>query len=91
VIENVAAGIAVLQNDRMAYVNACAAKMLGRETATLVGIDLATLLSEEERHRPAESFAALVSGRIDEDYNEYRIALPDGRVRHLAVSARRID
>ena len=90
VIENVAAGIAVLQDDRIAYVNPCAAKMLGREPATLIGIDLATLLSEEERHRPAESFAALVSGRVDEDYNEYRVALPDGRVRHLAVSARRI-
>jgi PAS domain S-box-containing protein len=90
VIENVAAGIAVLQDDRIAYVNACAAKMLGREPATLIDTDLATLLSEEERHRPAESFAALVSGRIDEAYNEYRIALPDGRVRHLAVSARRI-
>jgi PAS domain-containing protein len=38
-----------------------------------------------------ECFEAIVSGRVDEDYNEYRIALPDGRVRHLAVSATRTD
>ena len=89
VIENVAAGIAILQDARIVHVNTCAAKMLGRETTALIGIDLATLLLEEERHRPAESFDALVSGRIDEDYSEYRIALPDGRVRQLAVSATR--
>ena len=40
---------------------------------------------------PAESFEALVAGRAEEDYSEYRIALPDGRVRHLAVSATRTD
>ena len=91
VIENVAAGIAILVDDRIAYVNACAAKMLGRDARALVGVDPATLLFEEERHRPAESFEALVSGRVDEDYSEYRIALPDGRVRHLAVSATRTD
>ncbi len=89
VIENVAAGIAVLQDDRIAYVNARAAKMLGRQSSALVGIDMATLLLDEERHRPGESMAALLGGRIDEDYNEYRVALPDGRIRHLAVSATR--
>jgi PAS domain S-box-containing protein len=89
VIENVAAGIVIVQDDRIAHVNACAARMLGRPASALVGIDLATLLLDDERHRPAESLAALVEGRVEEDYNEYRIALPDGRTRHLAVSATR--
>ena len=91
VIENVAAGIAILQGDRILYVNACAAKMLGREATALVGSDLSALLSEPERRRPAESFKALVSGRVDEEYSEYCIAQPDGRMRHLAVSATRTD
>ena len=89
VIENLAAGIAILQDDRMAYVNACAASMLGRPASALVGIDLATLLHEADRHRPAESMAALIAGRLEEDYNEVRITLPDGRIRHLAVSGTR--
>jgi len=91
VIENVAAGIVVLQDDRLAYVNARAARLLGREPAALIGIDPATLLAEDERGRPAESYRALVEGRAEEDYSEYRVTLPDGRVRHLAVSATRSE
>ncbi len=91
VIENVAAGIAILQDQRIAYVNACAARMLGRETKALIGIDPASLLIDEERHCPAESSDAVVSRDVDEDYSEYRVELPDGRVRHLAVSATRTD
>ncbi len=90
-IGNLAAGIVVLQDDRIAYANARAARMLGRDSATLAGIDPATLLSGDERHRPAETLAAIVAGRIEEDYSEYRLTLPDGRVRHLAVSATRAD
>ncbi|MBW8756266.1 MAG: PAS domain S-box protein [Burkholderiales bacterium] len=91
VIENVAAGIMVLQDDRLAFVNARAARLLGRDAAALVGVDPATLLSDGERGRPAESYRALVDGQAEEDYSEYRITLPDGRVRHLAVSATRSD
>ena len=91
VIENLAAGIVVLQDDRIAYANAGACKMLARDSAALAGVDPASLLSDAERHRPAESLRALVAGRIDEDYNEYRIVLPDGRVRHLAVAGTRTD
>jgi PAS domain S-box-containing protein len=91
VIENVAAGIMVLQDERLAFVNARAARMLGREAAALVGIDPATLLPQDERDRPAQSYRALVDGGADEDYSEYRITLPDGRVRHLAVSATRSE
>ncbi len=91
VIQNVAAGIAILQDLRIVYVNPFAARMLGRPVATLVGSDPASLLAEHERHRPAQTFEALVGGHIDEDYSEYRVELPDGRVRHLAVSATRTD
>ena len=91
VIENVAAGVAVLQDDRIVYANARAARMLGRESASLEGTDPTTLLSEDERHRPAEAFQALMSGSLEEDYSEYRVALPDGRVRHLAASSTRTD
>ena len=91
VVDNVAAGIAILSGDRILYVNACAARMLGREATALVGSDLSALLAEDERHRPAESFEELVSGRVEEDYGEYRIALPDGRSRYLAVAATRTD
>jgi len=91
VIENVAAGIVVLQDERIAFVNARATRLLGRDAAALVGIDPATLLPEEERGRPAESYRSLVEGRAEEDYSEYRVTLPDGRVRHLAVSATRTE
>ncbi len=91
VIGSLAAGVVVLQDDRIAYANARAARMLGRDPAALAGIDLSTLLSSDERHRPAETLAAIVAGRIEEDYSEYRLALPDGRMRHLAVSATRVD
>ena len=91
VIENVAAGIAILQDGRIVYVNARAARMLGREMAALVGLDPAALLSDGERHGPAGTYDAIVSGLVDEDYNEYRIGLPDGRVRHFAVSSTRTD
>jgi PAS domain S-box-containing protein len=91
VIENVAAGIVVLQDERLAFVNARAARLLGREAAALVGIDPAMLLSDDERGRLAESYRALVDSQADEDYGEYRITLPDGRMRHVAVSATRSD
>ena len=91
VIENVAAGIVVLQDERLAFVNARAARMLGREPAALVGVDPATLLADDERDRPAQSYRALVEGGAEEDYSEYRVTLPDGRVRHLAVSATRSE
>ena len=90
-IENVAAGIAIVQDERIAYVNARAARMLGREIAALEGTDPAALLFDEERQRPAEAFEALMSGALDEDYSEYRVALPDGRMRHLAASSTRTD
>ena len=67
--------------------------MLGRETSALVGIDPATLLVDGGRAaaRPTRYEALIVRGAVDEDYNEYRIALPDGRVRHFAVSSTRTD
>ena len=87
-VENLAAGVSILQDERIAYVNACAARLLGRTVAELVGADPATLLMEEDRRRPVESHDALVSGQLEENYSEYRIELPDGRVRHLAVTSR---
>jgi PAS domain S-box-containing protein len=90
-IERVAAGIAIVQDQRIAFVNACAASMLGRDAKELLGLDPAVLLVDEEPHRLAQAGGAILSGRTDEDYGEYRIALPDGRVRHLAVSATRTD
>ena len=89
VIESVAAGILILQDGRVAHANARAARMLGREDGALLGIDPATLLLEEDRHRPAESFDALMSHRVDEDYAEYRFAWPDGRLRNMAVTSTR--
>ena len=91
VIGSLAAGVIVLQDDRIAYANARAARMLGREPAALVGADPASLVPGDERQRPAETLAAIVAGRIEEDYSEYRLTLPDGRVRHLAVSSTRTD
>ena len=64
-IGSLAAGILVLQDDRIAYANARAARMLGRDAAALAGIDPATLFSSDERRRPAETLAAIVAGRID--------------------------
>ena len=43
-VEKMAAGIVILQHDRIVYINACAARMLGREPARLVGLAAATLL-----------------------------------------------
>ena len=91
VIGSLAAGVIVLQDERIAYANARAARMLGRESAALVGADPASLVPGDERQRPAETLAAIVAGRIEEDYSEYRLTLPDGRVRHLAVSSTRTD
>ena len=91
VIENVAAGITILQDDRIVYGNARAAKMLGRDLSSLVGAEAAALLFAEDRQRPVDSLRALVAGNLDEDYNEYRVALPDGRGRHIAVSSTRTD
>jgi PAS domain S-box-containing protein len=91
VVEKVAAGIAILQDDRIVHVNSCAARMLGRATADLIGVDPAQLLADDERHRLSESFDALVSGRSEEEYAEYSIALRDGLTRHLAVSSTLTD
>src|SRR5207244_2780331 len=79
VIGNLAAGVVILQDDRIAYVNGRAARMLGREVAALVGTDPASLLSGDERGRPGETLAAIIQGRIEEDYTEHRLVLPDGR------------
>jgi PAS domain S-box-containing protein len=90
-IDKAAAGIAILQDGHIVYVNPCAARMLGRDAAALVGSDPAALLSAGEHHGPTGTYEAIVSGHIDEDYNEYRLALPDGRARHFAVSSTRTD
>src|ERR1700744_6785681 len=79
VIENVAAGIPILQDGRIVYVNARAARMLGREMAALVGLDPAALLSDGERHGPAGTYDAIVSGLVHEDYNADRIRPAHGR------------
>ncbi len=91
VVENVAAGIAILQDHRIVHVNPRAARMLGREVQALLGIDPVTLLAVDERHRPGQTTENLISGRIDEHYGEFRIAMPDGRVRHIAGSATRTE
>ena len=89
-IENVAAGVSILQDARIVYANRgrprCWAGRRPRSRARI-----RPRCWSRRTARPAESFAALVSGRIDEDYTEYRVALPDGRVRHLAVSCARTD
>ncbi len=87
VVEHVAAGIVIVQDGRLVYVNPCAANMLGREVGALVGVEPGTLLADDERRRQVESTAALMARRSDQEYNEYRITLPDGRTRQLAVSS----
>ncbi len=87
VVEDVAAGVVILQDGLLVYVNPCAAKMLGREAGALLGVEPGTLLLDEERQRQRESTAALIARRSDQEYNEYRIQLPDGRTRQLAVSS----
>jgi two-component system, sensor histidine kinase and response regulator len=91
VVENIAAGVVILQDDRIVHVNAHAARMLGRETATLLGTRRSELLVGEEGGHAAETFEALLAGALDEAYDEHRLALPDGRVRHLASSCTRTE
>src|ERR1700756_3058011 len=90
-IENIAAGVVILQDERIVHANAHAARMLGREAGALIGADPAVLLGDDERGRPARTFQALLSGATDEAYDEYRIARPDGRVCHLASSCTRTE
>jgi two-component system sensor histidine kinase/response regulator len=87
VVEHVVAGIVVLQDGHIVYLNPCAAGMLGRETRALVGIEAGALLAGEDRRRQAESTESLLARRSGEEYNEYRIALPDGQLRQVAVSS----
>jgi len=91
VIENIAAGVVILQDDRIVHANAHAARMLGRDAGALIGADPATLLGDGERGRPASTFQALLSGATDEAYDEFRIVRPDGRVFHVASSCTRTD
>ena len=90
-IEKLAAGVLIMQESRLAFVNACAARMLGREAGQLVGVDPASLLSEGDRPRLVESLEELCAGRVDETFNEYQFTLPDGRMLHLAASVTRTD
>ena len=87
VVEHVAAGVVILQDERFVYVNRCAARMLGRDAGALIGVEPGTLLVDDERRRQVESTAALMARRSEEEYNEYRVVLPDGRTRQLAVSS----
>jgi two-component system, sensor histidine kinase and response regulator len=91
VIENIAAGVVILQDDRIVHANAHAARMLGRDTGALIGAEPATLLGDDEHSRPASTFQALLSGATDEAYDEFRIVRPDSRVCHLASSCTRTD
>jgi PAS domain S-box-containing protein len=86
-VASVGAGIFVLQDDRFVFVNPCAAQMFGREAAELMGITPGALLAPEDGPRHVNSFEALITGRVDREYNEYRITWPDGRVRQLSVSS----
>lgn len=87
VVEHVAAGVVIQQDGRLVYANPHAARLLGRGVDALVGVAPGSLLSDDERQSELESTAALIAHRSDEEYNEYRIVLPDGRTRQLAVSS----
>ncbi|HEX7636899.1 MAG TPA: PAS domain S-box protein, partial [Burkholderiaceae bacterium] len=84
-VEQVSAGIVVQQDGRFVFVNACASRMLGRDAEMLRGLPPAALLADEDRARQLASTDALLAHRSEQEYNEYRIALPDGGARQLAV------
>jgi PAS domain S-box-containing protein len=87
VVSNLEAGVVILQDGRIVHANAHAAQLLGRPPAQLVGTDAATLLQGDDRDGPQRAFAALSAGEVERTYDEYRIELPDGRVRQLAVAS----
>ena len=81
-IATLAAGVAVLQDERVVYVNARAARMLERAPEALIGVAPGDLLGlAAERQRRMEAFESLAGGRFEEDFHEYRVSMPDGRVR----------
>ncbi|HEX7688577.1 MAG TPA: PAS domain S-box protein, partial [Burkholderiaceae bacterium] len=90
-VENAAAGMVVVQDGRIAYANPCAARLLGRAVDVLERMSPGELLQGDDRTRQMEATAALLARRSDEEYNEYRIELPDGRARQFAVHSTRTD
>jgi PAS domain S-box-containing protein len=89
--QHAAAGMVVVQDGVIVYANPYAARLLGREVAALEGVEPTALLYDEDRPRQVESTAALLAGRSGEEYNEYRVALPDGRTRQFAVHSTLTD
>ena len=89
IVELAAAGLLVVQDGRIAFLNAKAAELLGRKRDALLGTATAALFGDAAdlaRHR--DSLARLLAKPGLSIAHDYRIARPDGSVVHLSVVSR---
>jgi len=90
-VERAVAGILVVQGGRIVYANPHAARMLERSRETLTGLAPTALLGEAQRAQHLNAVDSLLSGAEDTTQREYRVELPSGARRQIAVSSTRID
>ena len=87
VVEQVVAGIVIVQDGHFAYANPRAIEMLGHPA--LLGASVRELLDEHQIQRHATIVRELMSGERERAYNEYDVVLPSGEPLQCAVSSTR--
>ncbi len=89
VVEQVVAGIVVIQDGRFVFANPHALHMFRERTDALVGSAVEDLLGGDQRERPARDAEALMAARLEQTCTEHEIAVPDGRALQFAVCSTR--
>ena len=89
VVEQVVAGIVIVQDGRFAYANPRAIEMLGHPA--LLGASVRDLLDEHQIQRHATVVRELIAGERERAYNEYDVVLPSGAPLQCAVSSSRTE
>ena len=88
IVDRAPLGIARLDGrGRYLQVNAAFARMVGREAASLVGLDLAELSHPDDVGDSIAQFRRLMRGEVDSYRFEKRYVRPDGRVVWAELSA----
>ncbi|HYC35257.1 MAG TPA: PAS domain-containing sensor histidine kinase [Usitatibacter sp.] len=90
-VEQSGAAIYVIEGWRVAYANPRLCEILGYGADEILGMDLADIVTDEDRERLRENRARAAAGDASALVATYRVRRKDGRVIYLGVGGRLIE
>jgi diguanylate cyclase (GGDEF)-like protein/PAS domain S-box-containing protein len=90
-IEQAEEGIAVIEQQRLRYVNPCLCRLTGRDAAALVDQPFVELIDPEDRDRTLTAHRQRLQGLAENRAYDIRLLQPDGGSRWVRVTGVRFD